>query len=150
MKKNLLLIFNRIWIDIKRYGPAIFMYLIYHFSALAFFKASCPLLLSIGLPCPGCGMTRAVASVIRLDFENAFYLNPVAFLIVLFLIVFFFFRYILGKESKLLNIFFWVIVALLFVRYFYGMYKWFPDRIPYVYRQKNLLRYTINLIKPIK
>ncbi len=33
----------------------------------------------IGYPCPGCGMTRAVLSIGRLDFRQAFLYNPFVF-----------------------------------------------------------------------
>lgn len=33
----------------------------------------------LGIPCPGCGMTRAIISVLRLDFGAALYYNPLVF-----------------------------------------------------------------------
>lgn len=36
----------------------------------------CSLLLTTGIPCPGCGMTRSVMSTYRLDLITAFKLNP--------------------------------------------------------------------------
>lgn len=51
----------------------------------------CPIKFISGLCCPGCGMTRAVISAIRLDFKEAFYYHPlwcvvplVAFLLIIF------------------------------------------------------------------
>lgn len=32
-----------------------------------------------GIPCPGCGMTRAVLSALRLDFKSAFSYHPMFF-----------------------------------------------------------------------
>ncbi len=42
----------------------------------------CPLLLFFGLPCPGCGMTRAVLSLLRLELAEAFVFHPLVFFLV--------------------------------------------------------------------
>ena len=44
-------------------------------SILYIFKIGCPILRITGIPCPGCGMTRAWLSVLRLDFVAAFEYN---------------------------------------------------------------------------
>ncbi|MBQ7039451.1 MAG: DUF2752 domain-containing protein [Clostridia bacterium] len=36
------------------------------------FKIHCPIRYAFGIACPGCGMTRAVISALRLDFASAF------------------------------------------------------------------------------
>lgn len=36
----------------------------------------------IGRPCPGCGLTRAGLSILRLDFRTAWSFNPTIFLVV--------------------------------------------------------------------
>ena len=37
---------------------------------------TCPIKFATGISCAGCGMTRAWLSVLRLDFESAFYYHP--------------------------------------------------------------------------
>ena len=44
-----------------------------HFNVSCFFRHF------FGIICPGCGMTRAVLSVFRLDFAAAFRYNPLVF-----------------------------------------------------------------------
>ncbi len=39
-------------------------------------KISCFFKLIFGISCPGCGITRACISILRLDFAAAFHLNP--------------------------------------------------------------------------
>ena len=39
----------------------------------------CPIRFVFGIECPGCGMTRALVSVLRLDFASAFAFHPVWF-----------------------------------------------------------------------
>ncbi len=45
-------------------------------TAVAYAVLGCPMRLLTGLPCPGCGMTRAWLSVLRLDFAAAFAFHP--------------------------------------------------------------------------
>ena len=40
----------------------------------------CPLRLITGYPCPGCGGIRAMSAICTGDFEQAWLLNPIAFL----------------------------------------------------------------------
>lgn len=47
---------------------------------------TCPSAILFGVSCPGCGMTRAFASVLRLDFASAFYYNPMWPLVIVTLI----------------------------------------------------------------
>ena len=41
----------------------------------------CPVRLLTGFPCPGCGTTRAIGAISIGDFEQAWSLNPIAFLV---------------------------------------------------------------------
>ena len=50
--------------------------LFYNFSNMG-----CPILFFTGIPCLGCGMTRACVSMIQLDFISAFYYHPLCFLL---------------------------------------------------------------------
>ena len=47
---------------------------------LSFFYR-CPVYWITGIPCPGCGMTRAFFALMHLDFEAAFYWHPAVYLI---------------------------------------------------------------------
>lgn len=40
---------------------------------------TCVFLHFIGIPCPGCGMTRALRCVLQLDFASAWVYNPLIF-----------------------------------------------------------------------
>ena len=48
-------------------------------GAWAYFRIFCLFKLIFKIPCPGCGMTRAALSVLRLDFLSALYYNPLVF-----------------------------------------------------------------------
>lgn len=57
-------------------GAALVMF--YFFSKL--FGSICPTYRFFGICCPFCGMTRAHLAVLKLDFSQALYYNPVFFL----------------------------------------------------------------------
>ena len=127
--------------DLKVWTPAIVIYLLYHFFAIKLFRASCPLILLFGIPCPGCGMTRAIRMVLTLQFEKAYFLNPLAFLWVPFLLYVLFTRYFYRENKRITYILLSILIILTFARYFYGMISYYPNRIPYVYTSRNLTHY---------
>lgn len=49
------------------------------YAVMGYFDITCVFLELFGLPCPGCGMTRALLSVLRLDFLMAARYNVVIF-----------------------------------------------------------------------
>ena len=46
------------------------------YAVMYFANTTCIVKSIVGFPCPGCGMTRAVISALRLDFTAAFALHP--------------------------------------------------------------------------
>ena len=82
----------------KRLGEVIRRYVIllvlgiayYIFVSLTDIGIPCPFKLVTGLQCPGCGVSRMLMSLIRLDFVSAFHYNPVILLtspIILFCLI---------------------------------------------------------------
>lgn len=54
------------------------------------FIYECPLILFFGVACPGCGMTRAFFSLMKLDYEKAFKYHPLFPLVIVIVMVGFF------------------------------------------------------------
>ena len=46
--------------------------------ALDYFSIGCPIRFLLGIPCPTCGVTRALLSLVRLDFTAYLRYNPMA------------------------------------------------------------------------
>lgn len=59
-------------------------------AALVLFYAvvGCPLRCFFGICCPGCGMTRATLSILKLDFAGAFSYHPLVFIMPVCALVF--------------------------------------------------------------
>ena len=53
-------------------GFSLLLYVLF----LYFTGIGCPIKFISGICCPGCGMTRAVISALKLDFKQAFYYHP--------------------------------------------------------------------------
>lgn len=53
---------------------------------IIFFLYKCPFEYIIGIPCPGCGMTRAFIALLKLDFAEAFYFHPLFPIVIIVLI----------------------------------------------------------------
>lgn len=70
----------------------------YIFVKAVVFKSQCPIYNTFGVPCAGCGMTRALKYLIQGDFVQSFEANPFLIPIALVLIYCFVFRYVLGKK----------------------------------------------------
>lgn len=59
-------------------------------AAMYLLKIPCPLNRITGIPCPGCGMTRAYLSLLRLDFAAAFRFNPMFWSVPILLLLYLF------------------------------------------------------------
>lgn len=61
------------------------------FAVIAIFYLihGCPIRFFTGIACPGCGMTRALFALSRLDFPLAFEMHPLVFLLPVAVIVYF-------------------------------------------------------------
>lgn len=60
------------------------------FIALLVFDITCPIYFIFGVPCPTCGVTRAMLSLLHLDFSAYIEYNAMAFLLVIATILMFF------------------------------------------------------------
>ena len=101
--------------------------------------AFCPSVILFGLPCPGCGTTRAALYLLKGDFAEAFYINPGIYLWVVFLLYIIVVRYILGKPLKHATTFAAIIAVLIIIRFLYGMYMYYPTRPPFSYTGGSVL-----------
>lgn len=130
---------KRVWRDIYKYKWFILGFLIYYFLSHKIWGAYCPMLLMTGLPCPGCGMSRAIFFVFTFQYSRAWMMNPVSFLWALLLLAFIVMRYLLGKSVKKLQTPLVFILSLTVGYYIFRMKTTFPSYPPIVYRNNNLL-----------
>lgn len=96
---------------IKKNIILIIFFLIYMILAyLKLFSIPCLVRLLTGFYCPGCGVTRMIISIAKLDFYQAFRYNPLVFILLPFLIFMFF-----SKNKYKYEKIYYVIIVLLIV-----------------------------------
>lgn len=105
-----------------------------------FLYSTCPVVMITGMPCPGCGMTRAAFRVLRLDFAGAWRIHPFIYPIIILAFLFCVERYLfLKKEMKVLKILMIVIAVGMIVFYAWRIWKYFPGDPPMSYYHHNLI-----------
>ena len=136
-------IINRIKEDIRQYWIALIVVIALYVFMHIMFDAFCPSLVIMGLPCPGCGLTRSIIFFVTGQFTRSFYVHPLGGVLVTVALYCAFFRYIKGDKVPALK---WIIAILLviaIVLYIVRMVLYFPDRPPYTYHYGNLMEYIV-------
>lgn len=130
-------IVRRIWEDIYNYRFAIlcviFLFILLHLL----FEEFCPMVVLTGLPCAGCGMTRAAWELLTFQFADAWQLNPAIFAWVPFVLYCIVIRYFLGRKVKYLKTILIVVLAVTFAVYGYRLIVEFPGTEPMVFNENN-------------
>ena len=131
--------FELFWKDIWTFRYVILVFAVYFFIGKNFLYSLCPTVAITGFPCPGCGMTRAVFSVLRGNFALAWHLHPFVYVLGGYVLVFAFRRYVMQKEVKSMVKYLMVIVAAMIGYYIYRMVKYFPGDAPMSYYYGSIL-----------
>ena len=119
-----------VWGTEIRRAAVVFSLLLLAFIALVVLGIGCPIKGLLGMPCPGCGLTRGCLSALRLDFAGAFRWHPL-FWLGPTLLFFGIWRQGQILKNKRWNLLFWCGMAVLFVGvYLWRMYWLFPDLPP--------------------
>ncbi len=130
---------RRIIRDIRQYIWVAAVFLIYYQILHSLYNAFCPFLIVTGIPCAGCGLTRAGLYLLRGQFVRAAFMNPSIYPTAAFLVYCGYFRYIRGEAVKGVRAAIPLLVVSMLVIYGVRMYLYFPDRAPYVYQSRNFL-----------
>ena len=77
-----------LWKDIKDVKWAIIIIIAYFVLGRYFLYSLCPMVMVTGLPCPGCGLTRAGFALLRLDLAGAYRIHPFIYPIAGYIAVF--------------------------------------------------------------
>lgn len=134
--------------DIKSARWAIILIIAYFAFLKNYLYTICPVVLLSGYPCPGCGMTRAMFKVLRLDFAGAWEMHPFIYPIGILFLSFGISRYFLnGNYMKYVKIFMTVIAVGMVLFYIYRMITLFPDVSPMTYYYGNYFNRLMNLIQ---
>ena len=131
-----------LWKDIKDIKWAIIIIIAYFALGRYFLYSLCPMVMVTGLPCPGCGLTRAGFALLRLDLAGAYRIHPFIYPIAGYIAVFGWNRYIMGRRmGKKLKAGLSVLMVLVILFYGWRMWMYFPGEPPMSYYERNLLRF---------
>lgn len=139
MREKLRLAAMRLWKDIRTYKALLLALILYDGAAMLCFGAFCPVVIVTGLPCPGCGMTRAVFYLITGQFAKSWAVHPMGILWTALAVCFLLSRYWFAKPTKVILQAGGVLAVCMLALYLYRMYCCFPGGPPMVYREGNLL-----------
>lgn len=99
----------------------------------------CPARHLIGIPCPGCGMTRACLAACRLDFAEAFRMNPLWPLVLILLVTAVLRGGRLFKSQKTEKRVAVLLLVLVLTVYLVRMILYFPHTAPMDFYEEALL-----------
>lgn len=100
----------------------------------------CPSRELLGLPCPGCGLTRSILLILRGRFAESWQLQPFGYAWLALAMVFILERYVLETRQRLWVGLLIVICIGMVALYGYRMVMLFPHTEPMTYYEENMLR----------
>lgn len=103
---------------------------------------SCPIKLLIGLPCPGCGMTRAILCLLKLDIKGSFRYNALWLILLFIVVVAILKKYGIFKKLYYSRVF-WTLIGTTILTYYIL-------RLIYVYPNEPMDYYYFNLLNRMR
>lgn len=136
-------VLKRLWKDIREFGIAGMLLAVYMTAADRLWGAFCSVRMNTGVPCPGCGITRAAILLLTGRWRQAWQMHPMIYPIMLAALYFVVSRYLLGRKAAGMK---WIvagIAVMLLAVYIQRMGQYFPNRSPYLYEDGNMLEKLI-------
>ena len=130
--------------DIRRYQNAILLFLVLYIAMELIFGTTCMFKLIFGIPCPFCGVTRALWLCCFLKFKEAWQMQPLFPFVAAGAPIFMWSRYGKKRGPKTKNIFlfyFSIVSAAAVIFYVFRMYYLFPNKEPMTWWNMNLMSY---------
>lgn len=121
-------------------GAAVYVLLMEYF-----FHAVCLSRVLIGLPCPGCGLTRAGLLFLQGHFIESFRVHPLFVLIPAGCVLGLYERYFSVGTRRYFTAYVLLILILLIILYMIRMKLYFPHTAPMNYDPDNVLSHLVRL-----
>lgn len=149
MRQQLVLICKRIKEDIKANGAGLATVVACFAALIFFFGDVCSMQILFGLPCPGCGLTRAGISLLFGFPELAWELNPFIYGWILAILVACWQHYVRGKKlGKGFWVFMGIMIGAMVIFYIYRMWRYFPYVEPMTFNEDGIFSEYIAPLLP--
>ncbi len=102
-------------------------------------RAFCPMVVLFGLPCPGCGITRAALQLLTFHPLKAWDYNPSLYLWIILVLAAAYRRYWQARPLRALRPLLLFVLLSTIAIFVYRMYRSFPEHPPLIYREGNVL-----------
>ncbi|WP_035795101.1 DUF2752 domain-containing protein [Butyrivibrio sp. WCD3002] len=134
---------NRLIKDIIQNRKVILIVLLIWGGVVLVFHKFCPMVLLTGLPCPGCGLTRAFFSFLTLHPMEALTYNATSVLWIAFILYAFWNRYVCDRKIKGFGIILGILLIITIGYYLWRMAHFFPGVGTMAYFENNYLAHMI-------
>ena len=134
-------------VKVWRYVCAVAVFCLYCLAADYFFGNACPQMALVGLPCPGCGLTRAGVLFFMGRFAESFKMNPMFAPVAAFALCLLVCTLVRPTKTKYFYAPGVVLIAVLFAVYVYRMKYLFPNQFPMTANKDSVLFKIIFLRK---
>ena len=142
-KKQGKIIWGRIILDIKKFWGIIAAFLLYDLVTHMIFHQFCPMVIITGIPCAGCGMTRAFFYLLTGHPQRAMTYNAGVIIWGIAIGYALAGRYLIGKKLKGTKAMFVIAFIFSLLYYVYRMLN-FPTGVqPMIYEENNILQHFI-------
>ncbi len=117
---------RRLGKDLYNLRYAVLGIAVYYVIVHILFGQFCPMMIALHLPCPGCGMTRALMLVLTGHLQEAWRLQPLVFGWIFLAVLFAVNRYILDRKPKILTYLLVVLLLGAILLYLFRIKTGFP------------------------
>ncbi len=125
--------------DLRQCGKALLLFALFMGLLEVLLGKTCFFRILFGIPCPGCGLSRAAVLLIRGCFPESLSVHPFLIPLILSLAVGAGERYLLGRPPRMFAAALSLCFAGMAILYIYRMRRDFPDTPPMLYDPENLL-----------
>ena len=92
----------------------------------------------IGIPCPGCGLTRAMICLLQGNFKESFFYHPLLAAVALVFILAIF-QKVSGSKSPIFDLIYIAITVLFIIVYIIRLFVYFPHTSPMDFNERSVL-----------
>lgn len=132
---------------LKKYWLGILLSIVALLIFNSIFGSVCYSTILFGVPCPGCGITRALKLLLSGNVKKSFEMHPLLILVLIGPVLYLFIKNRLINYRLIIKSYVIICIIIFVVFYIYRMNLYYPNKIPMVYWEDNVLHRIVILFK---